>query len=89
MADLNLKQMAAEFGKTEKTFRKYVRECRIPHARFGRSYAFDPLRVRKFMEERAAAAIVPSPDVKATQVKKSRPRKQAVDTQRYSDLLGL
>lgn len=45
-----LKESAAHFGVTEKTFRKYVIKYKIPHVRFGRVRLFDLQRVEIFLE---------------------------------------
>lgn len=47
---LTLKEMAAHLKFTDKTFKKYVLELKIPHIGLGRRMRFDAEKVEKFLE---------------------------------------
>lgn len=42
---MTLKQIAALYNKTPKTFARHVRALKIPHEKLGRSMIFDPVAV--------------------------------------------
>lgn len=54
---LSLKEIAAIYKKSAKTFRKYVKEYKIPHAPLGRSMMFDLRRVELHLESLGFGAV--------------------------------
>lgn len=89
MAKLTLNEMADELGFCTKTFKKYVRECNIPHGGLGRNMRFDPDEVWSHLKKLAAVdAPEKQTDLKAKKVSK-RPAATSPASDRYSQMLGL
>lgn len=90
-----LAKMADAYGVCQKTFKRYVREYRIPHEKLGREMYFDPDEVRAHLrrvaDERAAApAAVPDPRAKKTARRSSRSGRSAGKARsKYAEMLGL
>lgn len=73
MTRLSLKQMAAAFGKSPKTFAARVRREQIPFTPFGRSMLFDPIEVEAYLraqQSEPAKVAKFSPSVRKSRVKK-------------------
>jgi len=76
---LTLKEMSERYRRSEKTFRKYVKEYKIPHTRFGKALLFDPNRVALYLEA------VEEP----VKPKKVRSVRGVPMVTKYKELLGL
>lgn len=74
MDRLTLSEMAGRYGKTPKTFSKYVREYGVPHERIGRSMLFDAGKVQAFLEALAGRPknAIPMPKRLPTTIKRHK-----------------
>ncbi|MFN6965257.1 MAG: hypothetical protein ACK4S4_16035 [Pyrinomonadaceae bacterium] len=82
---LTLIEIAAEYHRHPKTFRKYVLKLDIPHVKLGRDMLFDRDQVRDFLESLGESKL--RVDLKRKTVSKKPAR--TGETKRYRDMLGI
>jgi hypothetical protein len=89
MARLNLNQIAEAYRRSPKTFRKYVRELKIPHIQLGREMLFDPAEVERHLVSLSESGDRAAPDLKAKPAAKRTTRGPRPEAKRYAEMLGI
>ncbi len=78
MRRLTLSEIASEYNRCTKTFRKYVIDLGIPHIKLGRDMLFDRDQVRDFLEKRTTPALKVDLKRKPVRSKRSLPRSSPI-----------
>ena len=74
-----LKEMAGLYKRSARTFRKYVKDLKIPHTKLGNAFLFDPQKVALYLES-----------VESTnKPTKTRSRRSVPAVTKYQEMLGL
>jgi excisionase family DNA binding protein len=78
---LTLAEMADELRFCTKTFRKYVKEYRIPHSGLGRNMRFNKDQVISYLEERSRQETDKPTDLKPAKL----PAPKSANRQNFSE----
>ena len=90
---VTVKQMSALLNRCERTFRKYVRQYKIPHIRLGRDMLFNPPEVENYLKN-LTLVNQPGDPAAANYFKEKLKTKRNVNSlnnsrNKYARLLGL